>query len=183
MEVVGLASGVVSLVDNIQKTLSVIQHVYDLPTRKPDRKMLELLTTASLARSSLSLLETQFRLLTTSPALAYTPTYSTTTYDDIFTTSRATIAMVIVAKDRLGRAMTAAAKSDRNKSKLKLRAHLEVDVEDQKDVLHELLQTELIPLIQRHEALIALRHVKMDLSALGFYTLTTIGTVLPPRKI
>jgi hypothetical protein len=167
MDPLSVAAGVIGVVSSTQRTLSYVKHIYDdIGTHKPNRKMSQLMTTASLVRSSFSLLETQRHLLTTSPALAYTTTTSATTSEDIFTTSRATIAMAIVMKDRLRRAMIAAG-SDRKKSKLKLRAHSEEDVEDHKDVLHQLLQTELIPLIQKQEDLIALRHVGMNVSAMN----------------
>jgi hypothetical protein len=165
-EVAGLALAVVPLVTSAFKALLSVQHMYDDSKRRPNGKMSELLTTASLVRSSFSLLETQRHLLTTSPALAYTTTTSTTTSEDIFTTSRATIAMAIVMKDRLRRAMIAAG-SDRKKSKLKFRVHSEEDVEDHKDLLHQLLQRELIPLIQKQENLIALRYVGMNVSAVN----------------
>ena len=161
IEVVSVVAALVGVVGNTIKVLHNVQKQYESDKyEKPTRETRALLVTVSLARLSLSLLETQRRLLTTSPAFAHTATADSMT-QDLFTTTRATVAMVVVMKERLGRAMIAA-QSDQ-KFSLRLKTYLSghnAELGGHTDVLHELLHTELIPLVQKWEDMIAIRYLR-----------------------
>lgn len=163
---IGLIAGTIQIFQTANKIYAAAGATSGL-----DRRSRELLTTIDLAQTSLSLLETQRRLLTAGPALAEIANHNATTYDD--GTTRATIAMTIAMKERLKRAMTAIMNSvpedGQKRPTFQVRAPFTKDMQDHRNALHELLQDELIPLVRRHEYLLSIRCVEICLPGMPIH--------------